>query len=638
MSHRWLLAGMALLLCVITAIVYWPGLSGSFMFDDFPNILDNSALRVFDGSLSSLVAASSNGGASPLGRPLSVASFALNLHAYGASPFSFKVVNLLIHLANGLLVFVFIRQLWTRIFCSTNARYSSLAAIWVTAVWLLHPINLTPVLYVVQRMTGLAAFFTLAALCLYLYGRQATRGKAWTAIAISVLLCWPAAIFSKETGVLLPLFVFLCEWLILDSFRSVSSKIKWLTALSISLALAIVLTAKWDFVTSGYAGRDFGLIERLMTEARVLWFYLLQLLAPSPNLFNLYHDDIPISHGLLSPPQTLFSILAWFFLIALAIYQHKRRPLFAFAVFWFLAAHVLESTLLPLEIAFEHRNYLASLGIFIWLGALLFPQEAQKNGQVVRLTLALSFLFFCGLITALRAAQWGDEYRRTQLETASHPNSARTNYDAAVIIVRRTFDAGGGNGLAYQMAQYHYQRAAELNPNNLAPLLGLLNLDCATSRPKNVGLQLKLRERFASTRFTAENQAAVNSLPKLLIEDRLCLDQNEVKALIDAGLSNPAAKGYMRAVIYSVAMDYSAIKLRSPQIALSYARGAVDSDPSNVPFRINLTHLLLATNDVVEARREYNSILKLAITSRDKSGFEELSRRLLGMERNANAH
>ncbi len=634
-SERWHPFGIALVLCLLAGAVYWPGLSGGFLFDDYPNIVDNSALRGFDGSLSSLVTASSNGSASPLGRPLSVASFALNLHAYGASPFSFKLVNLLIHLANGLLVFVLIRQLWARL-DSTNAKKSSIVAIWVTAVWLLHPMNLTPVLFVVQRMTSLAAFFTLAALCLYLYGRQASRGVAWATIATSLLLFWPAAILSKETGVLLPLFIFLCEWLILGSLRLVSRKIKWLGILALSLVLSSVLIAKWDFVVGGYAGRDFSLFERLMTEARVLWFYVLQLLAPLPNFFSLYHDDIPISHGLLAPPHTLLAILAWFALIAIAIYQHKRTPLFTFAVFWFLAAHVLESTLLPLEIAFEHRNYLASLGIFLWLGALLFPQQTQKNGQVARLTLALSFLFFCGLITALRADQWGDEYRRTQLEVASHPNSARTNYDSAVIIVRKTFEVGSGNDLAYKMAQFHYQHAAELDRNNIAPILGLLNLDCATGRPKNLEFQRKLRERFAKARFNAENQAALNRMSVLLIEGRLCLDVTEVKALIDVALSNPAAKGYIRAVIYSVAMDYTAVKLRAPEIALSYARYAIDSDPTTVPFRVNLANLLLATNNVSEARREYNSILKMPITPSDKAGFDELGRRLISIEQNAN--
>lgn len=636
-SERWHLVGIALVLCLITGVVYWPGLSGSFMFDDYPNIVDNVALRVYDGSLSSLVTASSNGGASPLGRPLSVASFALNWHAYGANPFYFKLVNLLIHLANGLLVFVLVRQLLARL-ASPSARKSSLVAIWVTAVWLLHPMNLTPVLFVVQRMTGLAAFFTLAALCLYLYGRQAPRKMARAAIATSLLLFWPAAVFSKETGVLLPLFIFLCEWLILGSFRTVSRKIKWLTLLSLSLALVGLLIAKWDWVVGSYAGRDFGLFERLMTEARVLWFYVLQLLAPLPNLFSLYHDDIPISHGLLAPPQTLLAILAWLFLIAIAIYQRQKTPLFAFAVFWFLAAHILESTFLSLEIAYEHRNYLASLGVFTWLGTLLFPQHMQKDGQVARLTLALSFLFFCGLITALRADQWGDEYRRTQLEVAGHPNSARTNYDAAVIIARKSFDNGGGNGLAYQMAQFHYKRAAELKTTSLAPYLGLLNLDCATGRPKDLALQSKLQQRFATTRFTAENQTAVIRLSVLLVEGQLCLDAEEVKALLNAALSNPAANGYIRAILFSAAMDYAAVKLRAPQLALNYARAAVASDPTTVPFRINLTHLLLATNAVTEARREYNAILKLNITSSDKASFDALSRRLILMERNADPH
>ena len=604
------------------------------MFDDYPNIVDNSALRLFDGTFSSLGTASSNGGASPLGRPLSVASFALNLHAYGANPFSFKLINLLIHLANGLLVFVLLQQLLARIAYPTAQ--SRRIAFWVTAVWLLHPMNLTPVLFVVQRMTSLAAFFTLAALCLYLYGRQAKRGLAWAAIAASLFLLWPAAILSKETGVLLPLFIILCEWLILKSLNPIPRKIKWLVALSLSMALVGTLIAKWDFVVGGYAGRDFGLIERLMTEARVLWFYVLHLLAPLPKFFSLYHDDIAISHSLLSPPQTLLAILAWLVVTALALYQHKRWPLFAFAVLWFLAAHALESTLLPLEIAFEHRNYLASFGVFLWLGTLLFPQQAQKDGQVARLTLALSFLLFCGLVTALRAAEWGDEYRRTQLEVAAHPNSYRTNYDAAVIIVRSTFDSGGGNGLAYQMAEFHYKRAAELNRNNVAPYLGLLNLDCATNRPKNLELQAKLKERFSTMRFTPENQAAVNRLSALLIEGRLCLDVHEVKTLIDAALSNPAAKGYRQAVLYAVAMDYTAVTLRAPELALGYARAAVDSDPLTVPFRVNLTHLLLATHDLIAARQEYNAILKLRILPSDKAGLDGLSRRLNDMERNAN--
>lgn len=623
----------AVALIIVVMLIFYPGLSGSFFFDDKNNIVDNPALQLFDGSFSSLISASSNGTASPLGRPLSMASFALNLHFLGADPFYFKLVNLLIHLANGGLVFVLARQLWPRLVGGGN---SFPAALWMTTVWLLHPINLTPVLFVVQRMTSLAAFFTLAALCLYLYGRQRMGGRGWTAIAISLLACWPMAVLSKETALLLPLFILICEWLALDGFRSVPPRILRFIALIFSLTVASILMAKWDLLASSYIFRDFGPAERLLTEARVLWFYLLQLFLPWPDLFSLHHDDFTISHGLLSPPQTLLALAGWAFLVALAIRLRLRSPLFTFAVAWFLAAHALESTLLPLEIAYEHRNYLASLGILLWLSALLFPPQAQKLGEVPRLVLAASFAFFCALVTTLRADQWGDEYRRTQLEAEIHPNSARANYEAGVEYMERTFlSANGGNSFAYQSARFYFRRAAELDRNNKAALIGQLYLNCLAGAPKDTKLQIALRERFATTPFPPGDRAVVQSLSELLVENRLCLDNAEVQALLDAALSNPAAKGSIRGMIYAVAMDYAVAKTGSLPLGLSYARAAVDSDPANVPLRINLIRLLLASGKKSEAFQQYRSLSQLRITPMDKSAFEQIGFMLRGMKQNS---
>ncbi len=608
----------ATLISVVTFIFY-PGLSGSFFFDDKSSIVGNPALQLFDGSFSSLISASSNGVASPLGRPLSMASFALNLHFLGADPFYFKLVNLLIHLTNGGLVFILARQLWPRL---AGGGDSFPAALWMTAVWLLHPINLAPVLFVVQRMTSLAAFFTLAALCLYLYGRQRMGSRGWAAIMAGLLACWPMAILSKETALLLPLYILICEWLVLDGFRSIPPKISRAIALLLSLVVASILMAKWDFVASGYEFRDFGPIERLLTEAGVLWFYLLQLFLPWPELFSLHHDDFTISHGLLSPPQTLLAIGAWAFLVALAFRLRQRSPLFTFAVAWFLAAHALESTLLPLEIAYEHRNYLASLGILLWLATLLFPSPAQKQGKVPRLVLAASFVFFCALITALRADQWGDEFRRTQLEAMSHPNSARTNYEAGVELMERTFlSTPGGNVFAYQSARFYFRRAAELDRNSKAALIGQLYLDCLAGAAKDTGLRIALRERFATTPFPPGDRGVVQSLSELLVENRLCLDDAEVQALLDAALSNPAAKGSIRGMIYAVAMDYAVAKTGSLPLGLSYAKAAVDSDPGNASLRINLLRLLLASGNKTEALQQYRQLGQLRIAPKDKSEF-----------------
>jgi hypothetical protein len=509
---------------------------------------------------------------------------------------------------------------------------------WITAVWALHPLNVTPVLFVVQRMTSLSAFFILSALSLYLYGRQAKNKRGLIAIGLSLLLFWPVAILSKETGLLLPIYLFLLEWLLLGTFQSVSVKAKWLAFLAVGGLLIVACWAKWGLITAGYRVRDFDLPERLMTETRILWFYIRQLILPAPEVFGLFHDDIVISRGLLAPPATLLAMVGWIAITALALQQRARWPLFAFAVLWFLASHLLESTVLPLEVAYEHRNYLASLGIFLWLASLLFPAEKDAQWRIPRLVLAICFVVFCGLLTSMRSLQWADEFQRTQVEVADHPDSARANYQAATDMMQRTYESGGGNPMAYQMVQFHYRRAAELDKGSKAPLMGLLYLDCAAGLPKNTTVKTSLLERFSSARFTFGDRAVVQSLSALLVENKLCLNDQEVKQLIEAGLSNTTADGSMRGMINAVAMDYASAKMRSLPIALQYAQAAVTADPGNVALHVNLIHLYIQSNKVGDARREYIALANRQLSVRDKPDMDKLKILFDAMEKNAEPH
>jgi protein O-mannosyl-transferase len=625
-------------LCLVLTAVYWAGLHGSFVFDDFSSILDNASLRLVDGSLSSLAAAATSGISGPLGRPLSMLSFSANLLSSGDAPFFFKVTNLVIHLANSALVFGLARQLSRRLDDGLRPDRSWALAATTAAVWALHPESAIPVVYVVQRMTSLSAFFILSGLSLYLYGRQAGSKRARLAIAASILVFWPAAVFSKETGLLLPVYIFLCEWLVLGTFRTIPTRVKWWGVAAVSFAFGILCWTNWGFITAGYGVRDFDLTERLMTEARVLWFYVRQLLVPTPQVFGLFHDDIQISRGLLAPPETALAIVGWIAAVALAVQQRAKRPFFALAVFWFLASHSLESTLFPLEIAYEHRNYLASFGIFLWLASLLFPADAKAKWPGPRRVLAISFIIFCGLLTTLRSLQWADEYQRSQAEVADHPESARANYQAAAVIMQRTFEAGGGNGLAYQSVRFYYGRAANLDKDSKAPLVGLVYLDCATRAPKDSALQARLLQRFASTRFTFGDRSIVQSLSGLLVENRLCMDDREVKGLIDAALSNPSADGSMRGMINAVAMDYAAAKMHSVPLALTYAQAAVASDPGSVALRSNLIHLLLQANKVEDARREYMMLTESHRSARDKATLSGLKTLFDAIDKSANAN
>jgi protein O-mannosyl-transferase len=487
-------------------------------------------------------------------------------------------------------------------------------------------------------MTSLSAFFMLFALSLYLYGRHAKGRRGLVAIAVSILLLWPAAVLSKETGLLLPAYVFLCEWLVLGTYRGTPAIMKWGSLAAAGCALAILCWANWGFITAGYSVREFDLPERLMTEVRVLWFCVRQLLLPSPQVFGLFHDDIPISRGLLAPPSTLVGIAGWVAVAALAFQQRARAPLFAFAVFWFLASHALESTLFPLEIAYEHRNYIASFGIFLWLGSLLLPVQTNARWPVPRLVLIVSFVLFCGLVTSLRSTQWSNEFQRSQAEVADHPDSARANFRAAAVILQRTFEAGGGNQLAYQSIQFFYKRAAELDKNSKAPLMGLVYLDCITGARNDPVLRASLLERFSVARFTFGDRSIVQSLSGLLVEGRLCMDDQEAKTLIDAALSNPSADASIRGMINAVGMDYAAAKMHSIPLALAYAQAAVANDPGSVALRVNLIHILLQANRVDDARREYMMVSESFHSPRDKSALNGLKSTFEAIEKGANAN
>lgn len=619
-----------LALCLIVAMVYWPGMSGGFMFDDGPNITDNRTLGLFDGSLSSLFMAAGDGISSPLGRPLSMASFALNLHFGGLNPFGFKLVNLLIHLVNGWLVFLVVGQLWARL----NRGGTGILPLGVALLWMLHPINLSAVLFVTQRMTSLAALFTLLALYFYLLGRLAENGRIRVlAYGLSFLVCWPLAVMAKESGLLFPLFALLCEFF---DRRDVGRRISWQAIAGglglIALGALCGTSYFWDVVWSGYRFRDFNLGERLMTESRVLWFHLGQILFPSPDSFSLYHDDFPISRGLLQPPETMVSIFAWCLLIGVAVWVRLRWPILLFAIAWFLVGHALESSILPLEIMHEHRNYLASLGPLLAFFMLLCPQAKEDRAYLPRAVLLVCFTLYCGLVTGLRASQWGDEYRRATLEAAVHPDSARANYQAALIFIDRAAATGSlGNPMAYQAINYYLERSTELDKNAKAPLIGFLYMACQAGLPKDERRLLQLAERLRSARFSPGDLNFYKSLSGLLVENRLCLSDQQVQGLLASALENPLLDAYARGLVLSVGMDYAFAKMESLPLAMEYANRALSVDPSNVALRINLLHLLLKAGQHDRAVEVYAGLAKMKIPPIHLKEIIEL-KQLLGVD------
>jgi len=541
--------------------IYWPGLGGAFFFDDEANILRRTGLRMDHLSFESVWLALSSGTAGPSGRPVSQFSFALNYFFGGFDPFAFKLTNVVIHSLNGILVFLLAEKLISAAYPKQSFKNNWLYAGAVALLWGLHPIQLTSVLYVVQRMTGLSAFFLLLAFLLHVLARQRpSLGKSGALLlAMAWAICWPLSIFSKETGVLFPVVVAAYELILRRSTHGGLDK-PGRTFLFLSLGAIVVstlylLSPKADWLWAGYEIRSFTLTERLLTEARVVWAYLGLILTPRFEAFALYHDDIAISTGLLKPWTTLPALAGLMGVLGAIWLARKRFPLIAFGGALFLIGHGLESSVLPLEIAHEHRNYLPLFGVCLSLAGL-FAQllEKAEEQKTIAIALCAAVIVYLGFVTTLRSHLYGNEGHRTQIEAQHHPDSARTIYAAAVVL-DEAFSADRGNQFAYVLARNHYQRVGELDPNFKLGFLGLIHLDCMLGKAPDKKSTDELARRLRDTPFAPADRNLLFSIMEMSFAGTICLGRDDVDRLFGAALANPGAAS-VQALLHSWHAEY----------------------------------------------------------------------------------
>lgn len=433
---------LAVCLVLASIIVYWPGINGPFLFDDIANILANDYLRISDLSYYSLKNAAFSSEAGPLNRPIPVLTFALNFYFNNgsASAFPFKVTNVVIHCINGLLVFWFLFLVLDRLvmvdqnFSHLQRRHVFLFSFGASLLWTAHPIHLTSVLYVVQRMTSLSASFTLLALIAYLKGRTvAISGRSYSGAVYGIgggTIFGLLGLYSKENAALLPLYIILLEitlysqerpWM---NWRSLPARTRYV-AVAVSLFIGVLAAAYLvNHFMPGYAGKQFTFSERVLTEPRVILYYLYLIFLPRIQAFGIFHDDIPVSSNLLSPWSTIPSIFAIGLLLYLSVLLFRRHRLISFAILWFFVSHLMESTIVALELVHEHRNYLAAIGPILIIIYLTYRTVLATGRKWVWWIPGLYLALFVAN-TSLRAWHWSDLASLNDFEVRNHPRSAR---------------------------------------------------------------------------------------------------------------------------------------------------------------------------------------------------------------------
>lgn len=435
--EHWPVFGLLALL-LLAWIAYRPGLSGGFLFDDFPNLSEIGATGPVD-DWPTFWRYLTSGTADPTGRPLSLLTFLLDTRDWPASPAPFLRTNLLLHLLNGGLLFGLLRMLGRRL--DGPSRQADAAALLGAGLWLLHPLFVSTTLYIVQRHAMLPATFVLLGLLAYVHGRavfvRAPRaGMAWmvAGIGAGTLL----AVLSKANGILLPLLAWVLEATVLRAsvFPAPPTpvarrQLHWLRMALLVLPSVLVFAYLATFLSrlDVVIDRPWTIGQRLLTEPRVLLDYLHLLLVPRTLSTGLYNDDYLVSTGWLAPASTLPAMLAVLALVAIGFLLRRRSPALSAALLFYFAAHVLESSAVPLELYFEHRNYLPALLAFWPLARALCNWKVSVG---TRTAVASALLAICALVTWQRAALWGQPAKMAHLWALQNPDSSRAQATAAM--------------------------------------------------------------------------------------------------------------------------------------------------------------------------------------------------------------
>lgn len=402
---------------MLVVLAYWQGLPGPFLLDDFSNLEALYQSAPIRSAEDAWTAALSSGIAGPSGRPVALLSFFIDDFAWPSSPDSFKYTNVLIHAINSLLLF-WLFTLITGLSKQPADRHALFVAALAAALWALHPFQVSTTLYVIQRMAMLAATFALIAFILYIKAELAARSgrikSATLMLASCFLVASPLSFFSKENAALIPIMILAIKLTVLAhgkpkvktrayrNYGIISTAPLYLTVIAL-IFFFIRSIPGWEIE---YATKKlFSMDQRFLTQSRVLVDYIYQILVPHMEGRGFYNERFQISRGLFSPSSTFISIAFISLALIFALVFRKRFQYFSCAILFYLSGHLLESTIAPLELYYEHRNYLPSCFMFLAIAYLLASARVRLLFKSVLIVVVLTIYLS---LTILRANLWGD--------------------------------------------------------------------------------------------------------------------------------------------------------------------------------------------------------------------------------------
>ncbi len=440
---------VALVYVLLTFLTYSNTFQSSFHLDDRPSIVYNFNIRnitnlrqIWDFWPTRFV---------------TYLSFALNYLFGQLNPFGYHLVNLIVHLTCGFLVWWLVLLVFSAPILKEErfTKPAPIIAFFTGLIFLIHPVQTQAVTYIVQRATSLAGMFCLASLCLYLRWRLSPPGRTTKICYTASLVTGLLAIFSKESAIILPFLLLFSETFLFPSERKSAKK---------SLAPFLVLVLVIPFTMAVTGSVSFKEMRRscegpvgilpfhyLLTQFRVVVTYLRLLFLPINQ--NLDYD-YPVFRTLWTPP-VLLSLALLMALLTTGFKLRKNHPLFSFAIFFFFLSLLPESSFIPIrDVIFEHRLYLPLFGYALFLVGLLSYLLRRKSSLTLLVILSLLTTGYAGA-TYQRNKVWRNEITLWEDAVKKSPFKPRAHTNLGL-----AYDAAG----EFDRALAEYSRALQINP------------------------------------------------------------------------------------------------------------------------------------------------------------------------------
>ncbi|MGB5421487.1 MAG: tetratricopeptide repeat protein, partial [Desulfobacterales bacterium] len=561
--------------------------------------------------------------------------------------------NILIHLLTAGFLYLTIERLTqSPNMTGRKTQDAAFIALLASALWAVNPIQTQAVTYIVQRMATLAALFTIVGMYCYLRARLTPDRKISVGFLLSCAACFLLGMASKENAIMLPLCIALMEAVFFQDLGNPKIRKRILligvvgSSLLLGIGIVVFLSGNPLAVLGGYEERAFTIIQRLLTQPRVLIFYISQIFYPIPGRLSIEHDLVA-STSLLCPWTTLPSILLVTGLLVGALLVVRKRPWLSFALLFFFLNHLMESSVIPLELVFEHRNYLPSMFLFVPVAAgfkWLLDLYRLRQPTISRLLAAFGV---CLLVatwwgTVIRNIDWKSEASLWEDARVKAPSAGRPVHNLAWAYYETTGQFDQALALYRQASRmnFHLESHRARSLNNMAGIYFRSGdyKDAVTlyERALSVSPDSEAYRFRLAVALAHQNrwEKAMANLETLLAKDSRRFEFLDLKGTILMHQLRPIealryfhacirnhpkqSRGYDHAGAALLAMG----ELKRAEVLLKFGLGL---SPDDLRTRLRLVDVHLRTGEAREAAADIAQVIRSTSVGRVQSALKELA-------------